>query len=78
MKSQCPKCKSFKTYSYQGIIAISGGCLLVLGILLSFLVVPLLFIPLGIVMIVISFVLKGKVICNNCGYKFKKNNYTTT
>lgn len=71
MKLQCPNCKSFKTTNNRNITAGVGFALLIFGGLFSWLIFPLAFAFLGIVMLLISACMKptqGQ--CNACRFKW--------
>lgn len=63
MDRQCPKCQSYKIRSSKRV-AVS---ILLLGLGLGFLIVPLIFVPVGVVMLFMPSTYQ----CEGCGYKFK-------
>lgn len=73
MQVQCPKCGSYKTISDKKTTMIVGLVFLVGGGLFSFLIFPLIFCVIGLVMILSgAFSTSKKMKCNSCHFKFEK------
>lgn len=72
---ECPKCHSFKTSSDKKIVIILGVLMLIGGVLLGVFVFPLVFIPIGILLILVGSLSKAKkYTCFQCQYKFPNPN----
>ncbi len=71
MTTQCPNCNSYKTKTDKQTVLTTGFAMTLLGLGLSFLFIPLFFVPIGIVLLLSGFFTKAKnVHCQNCSFIF--------
>jgi hypothetical protein len=71
-KPSCPKCGGYKTIKNKAMTAIVGFIMIIFGAFLGFLVVPLFFIPVGLLLIVAAPFTNGrKWYCTGCHCKFE-------
>lgn len=71
MQRKCPNCGSYKTMSDRMLVGVTGVSLFIVGIILGFLVFPLILLPVGILFMAISVFMKTKQgHCRVCHHKF--------
>lgn len=87
---ECPECKRQARLTTPGnlissaivVLSTSGIVCIILGLVLSFLIIPVLLIPVGVVLLIASFIClvispiyakRGKytIVCKHCNSKFK-------
>lgn len=71
MQIQCPKCSSYKVTTDRQTTVAAGVGLLIIGGLLSFLLFPIVFAAIGILLLIVAAFTKAKkATCGNCKYKW--------
>lgn len=72
MQYQCPNCKGYKVTSDKAALIGLGAFFILGGFLLSFLVLPLIFVPLGLLVVLAAAFTKPKQLsCRNCHFKWR-------
>ncbi len=71
MQIQCPKCQSYNTQTDRSMVLALGAGATILGFLFSFLIFPLIFAAIGILLLLTAAFKKPKTArCKLCGYKW--------